>query len=142
MVTHFFLKRSQTTTNGNSKARKNLTFALERPKKCSSEGPHEDKNRNFVLERAQKLAKVDQKRTKSALLSSKAPKMAVLEGKKGQKLQFCPRKGRKTVSVSAITCHQYTESRVCCPAILSSIYLGGDLGMLRSLNREAKRLFC
>ena len=48
----------------------------------------------------------------------------------------------KEVSVSAITCHQYKESRVICPAILSSIYLGGDLGMLRSLNREAKRLSC
>ena len=47
-----------------------------------------------------------------------------------------------SVSVSAITCHQYKESRVICPAILSSIYLGGDLGMLRSLNREAKRLSC
>ena len=46
------------------------------------------------------------------------------------------------VSVSAITCHQYKESRVSGPAILSSICLGGDLGMLRSLNREAKRLFC
>ena len=48
----------------------------------------------------------------------------------------------KIVSVSAITCHQYKESRVSGPAILSSICLGGDLGMLRSLNREAKRLFC
>ena len=48
----------------------------------------------------------------------------------------------KMVSVSAITCHQYKESRVSGPAILSSICLGGDLGMLRSLNREAKRLFC
>ena len=47
-----------------------------------------------------------------------------------------------SVSVSAITCHQYKESRVSGPAILSSICLGGDLGMLRSLNREAKRLFC
>ena len=60
-------------------------------------------------------------RTKTSILCSKCP---------------------KTVSVSAITCHQYKESRVCCPAILSSICLGGDLGMLRSLNREAKRLFC
>ena len=49
---------------------------------------------------------------------------------------------RFLVSVSAITCHQYKESRVSGPAILSSICLGGDLGMLRSLNREAKRLFC
>ena len=48
----------------------------------------------------------------------------------------------KIVSVSAITYHQYKESRVCCPAILSSICLGGDLGMLLSLNREAKQLFC
>ena len=46
------------------------------------------------------------------------------------------------VSVSAITCHQYTESRVCCPAILSSICLGEGLGKPRLCIREVKRLFC
>ena len=46
------------------------------------------------------------------------------------------------VSVSAITCHQYKESRVCCPAILSSICLGEGLGKPRLCIREVKRLFC
>ena len=58
--------------------------------------PTEDKKLVFVLEKAQNLEKIDQKRTKWALLSSKATKMAVLEGKKGQKPQFCPRTGPKT----------------------------------------------
>ena len=79
------------------------------------------KNADFVLERPENGGSEGKKRTKMAILCSKCP---------------------KTVSVSAITCHQYKESRVCCPAILSSICLGGNLGMLRSLNREAKRLFC
>ena len=81
---------------GSPKARKMWVFALGRAGNGSSESQNEDKNLNFVLERAQNLAKVDSKRTKWALLSSKAPKMAVLEGKKGQKPQFCPRTGPKT----------------------------------------------
>ena len=64
------------------------------------------------------------------------------EHKIGVFVRFLPSKPSFSVSVSAITCHQYKESRVICPAILSSICLGGDLGMLRSLNQEAKRLFC
>ena len=37
-------------------------------------------------------------------------------------VRFCPSEPPFSVSVSAITCHQYKESRVCCPAILSSIW--------------------
>ena len=81
----------------------------------------EHKNADFVLEMPENRGPKGKKRTKTSILCSKA---------------------LKTVSVSAITCHQYKESRVSGPAILSSICLGGDLGMLRSLNREAKRLFC
>ena len=50
--------------------------------------------------------------------------------------------GLRNVSVSAITCHQYKESRVSGPAILSSICLGEGLGRPRLCIREAKRLFC
>ena len=87
---------------------------LENPKNGGSEGQKKHKNLDFVLEKPENEGLESQKRTKTPIL----------------------------VSVSAITYHQYKESRVCCPAILSSICLGGDLGMLRSLNREVKRLFC
>ena len=102
-----------------------------------------------MLETPENEGSEGQKRTKTSILCSKSQKTRVSKAKKAQKWSFCAREEgdwhreeRKLVSVSAITCHQYTESRVCCPAILSSICLGGDLGMLRSLNREAKRLFC
>ena len=44
------------------------------------------------------------------------------EHKIGIFVRFCPSEPPFSVSVSAITCHQYKESRVCCPAILSSIW--------------------
>ena len=88
----------------------------------------EHKNADFVLEKAENGGSRPQKRTKTPILCS------------GRRVLAPGRE--EIVSVSAITCHQYKESRVICPAILSSIYLGGDLGMLRSLNREAKRLSC
>ena len=96
----------------------------------------------FCLRDPQFRAFRAQNRGFCAFLASGTPILGRFEHKIGVFVRFSPSGPPISVSVSAITCHQYKESRVSGPAILSSICLGGDLGMLRSLNREAKRLFC
>ena len=77
-----------------------------------------------------------------AFLAFGTPVFRVFEHKIEVFVRFWGLKPPFSVSVSAITCHQYTESRVCCPAILSSICLGEGLGKPRLCIREVKRLFC
>ena len=69
------------------------------------------------------------------------PNSSLPEHKTGVFVLFWASEPSFSVSVSAITCHQYKASRVSGPAILSSICLGGDLGMLRAF-RAQNRGFC
>ena len=104
-----------------TKKGQNGHFCPQKPLKWRFERQIKDKNLNFVLERAEKLAKVDQKRTKSPLLSLKATKMAVLEGKKGQKAHFCPREGRKNrscnSSATSLKCNYLIMRIICFQAV-------------------------
>ena len=71
---HFCARKAGKVPSGSPQARKNSTFALEKAEQWLLGRPAEDKNLDFVLELAQNLGKIDQKRTKWALLSSKVPK--------------------------------------------------------------------
>ena len=58
----------------------------------------EHKNLDFVLETPENGGSERQKRTKTAILCSKCPKMGVLEGKSAQKPRFCAREDGKVAS--------------------------------------------
>ena len=121
ITSHHHLHPPQHSAQKTQQCAQKCRFCAREARKRGFRRAKAHKNLDFVLEMPENKGSKGQKSTKMPILCSKSPKM---------------------VSVSAITCHQYKESRVSGPAILSSICLGGDLGMLRSLNREAKRLFC
>ena len=51
--------------------------------------PPEHKNADFVLEKPENRGSEGQKRTKTSILCSKRPKMAVPKPQKAQKTRFC-----------------------------------------------------
>ena len=73
----FLSSKSPKTWEKLPKKGQNGHFCPQKPLKWRFWRAKKDKNLNFVLEQAQKLAKVDSKRTKSPLLSSGRRKMAV-----------------------------------------------------------------
>ena len=73
----FLSLKSPKTWKKLTKKGQNGHFCPQKPLKWLFGRQKKDKNSSFVLEQAQKLAKIDSKRTKSPLLSSGRRKMAV-----------------------------------------------------------------
>ena len=80
------------TPSGSSKARTNLTFALERPEKCHREAHKRAKTQLLRSRRPNNGYCEDLPRTKTSILSSNWPKTWEKLTKKGQNGHFCPQK--------------------------------------------------
>lgn len=80
------------TPSGSSKARTNLTFALERPEKCHREAHKRAKTQLLRSRRPNNGYWEDLPRTKTSILSSNWPKTWEKLTKKGQNGHFCPQK--------------------------------------------------
>ena len=96
-ICHICARSARIVLLGMAKARKNLTFALKRPEKCSSRR---------------------QKRAKTSLLRSKGRKSALGKPKSAQKPHFCAQKAGKVLSGSPQARKNTTfalgRSRKCC----------------------------